>query len=159
MCSERLLPGETPMEFAIRKGIPLCMLLRANGVISPAWLFQERELTLPDENTCARNGFACPVMLLKAKSFEAQGMLLAGKTEPEALSQKTGLPLRLVLLAIREKTNAGGMILPVRKAGMRVHTCGLKDTWKQFPDEADLRLLNNAWGPLYPGMKILVYGD
>jgi len=149
--------GESANDFAFRAERPLCMLLRANGLISGAWVLPGREMMIPD--ACGEDGFPCPMMLFAARIPALEGYILReGESASDAAAQK-GIPERIVHCAMKEKSALGVIYLPVREKGMRMHTCRVSDTWKIFHNEADLRLLNRCWGKMYPGMKILVYGD
>ena len=58
MRSDRVLAGEELGELAARLGVPACMLMRANGLYSPAWLLPGREVLVP-EGFCGGD-FPCP---------------------------------------------------------------------------------------------------
>lgn len=157
MFSLKVLPGESPQAFALRAGRPLCMLMRTNALIGSAWILPGREMAIYDE--CGQTDFPCPAMLFRARIPLLEGYIFKEGEDYRETARRKGLPERLVFLSMKEKNNAGAAYLPVVEEGMRVHTCGLKDTWENFPDEADIRLLNRCWGCLYPGMKILIYGE
>ncbi|MBO4299211.1 MAG: hypothetical protein J5998_10450 [Clostridia bacterium] len=56
--SDYVLAGEGLNELAGRLGVPPCMLMRANGLFSPAWLLPGREVLVP-EGACGGD-FPCP---------------------------------------------------------------------------------------------------
>ena len=53
-----VLPGEDLTALSARLGVPPCMLMRANGLFSPAWLLPGREVIAP-EGACGGD-FPCP---------------------------------------------------------------------------------------------------
>ncbi len=57
--SDYVLAGESLNELSARLGVPACMLMRANGLFSPAWLLPGREVIVP-EGAC-RGEFPCPL--------------------------------------------------------------------------------------------------
>ncbi len=58
MRSDYVLAGETLNALAARLRVPACMLMRANGLFSPAWLLPGREVLVP-EGACG-GAFPCP---------------------------------------------------------------------------------------------------
>ena len=58
MRSDYVLAGEDLNGLSARLGVPACMLMRANGLYSPAWLTPGREVLVP-EGTCGGD-FPCP---------------------------------------------------------------------------------------------------
>ncbi|MBQ8954660.1 MAG: LysM peptidoglycan-binding domain-containing protein [Clostridia bacterium] len=58
MRSDCVLAGESLNELAARLRVPACMLMRANGLFSPAWLLPGREIIVP-EGECG-GSFPCP---------------------------------------------------------------------------------------------------
>ena len=66
MRTDVIREGETLDRLSARLGLPGCMLLRANGLYSPAWLLPGREIRVPEPGWCAgRQGFICPVRALR----------------------------------------------------------------------------------------------
>ena len=53
-------PNETPALLSARAGVPVCAILRANRLFSPAWLLPGREIDMPDD--CASSDFPCPAL-------------------------------------------------------------------------------------------------
>ncbi len=53
-------PNETPALLSTRAGVPVCAILRANRLFSPAWLLPGREIDVPDD--CASSDFPCPAL-------------------------------------------------------------------------------------------------
>ena len=84
MRSDCVLAGEELSGLSARLGVPACMLMRANGLYSPAWLLPGREVLVP-EGTCG-GGFTCP---------------------REAIYRMAGAPEREALLPV----DAGGRLL------------------------------------------------
>ena len=58
MRSDCVLAGESLNDLSARLGVPACMLMRANGLFSPAWLLPGREVLVP-EGECGGE-FPCP---------------------------------------------------------------------------------------------------
>ena len=58
MRSDYVLAGEGLNELSARLRVPACMLMRANGLFSPAWLLPGREVIVP-QGACA-GPFPCP---------------------------------------------------------------------------------------------------
>ncbi len=54
-----ILEGETLSDVSARLHVPACMLMRFNGLYSPAWLLAGREIIVP-EGECAHCSFPCP---------------------------------------------------------------------------------------------------
>lgn len=59
MRTDFILEGEGLFEAALRLHVPACMLMRANALISPAWLLPGREIIVP-EGRCGDYPFPCP---------------------------------------------------------------------------------------------------
>ena len=61
---------ETLDMLSARLNRPGCMILRANGLFSPAWLLPGRELAVPPKDYCTRSAadFPCPVQALHTKA-------------------------------------------------------------------------------------------
>ncbi|MEF9974729.1 MAG: LysM peptidoglycan-binding domain-containing protein [Clostridia bacterium] len=71
-----VLEGESLAHLSLRAQVPLCMLLRANRLYSPAWLLPGRELFVPTGDFCATDTFPCPVSALHtpaAPNIDRQG--------------------------------------------------------------------------------------
>ena len=58
MRTDFVLEGEGLNELSARLRVPACMLMRANGLYSPAWLLPGREIIVP-EGQC-RGPIPCP---------------------------------------------------------------------------------------------------
>lgn len=149
--------GETADEIARRAGCPLCMLLRANGVLSGVWLEMMDEVRVPDMGECEKSAFPCPVDFSKAQIPEKTGYIVKTGDTAKSIGKQLHLPERIVL---SEKNISEGkaLILPVFREDMKIHTVKPMEAWKDFPNPEGLKLLNNHFAPLYPGMKILVKG-
>lgn len=59
MRTDFILEGEGLFEAALRLHVPACMLMRANALLSPAWLLPGREIIVP-EGRCGDYPFPCP---------------------------------------------------------------------------------------------------
>ena len=64
--------GETLDMLSARLHVPGCMILRANGLFSPAWLLPGRQIVVPDSDYCARAENACPVRALNQPAMSRQ---------------------------------------------------------------------------------------
>ena len=83
-----VLAGEELNGLAARLGVPACMLMRANGLFSPAWLLPGRRVLVP-EGMCGGD-FPCP-----REAFYR----VAGHCAPPAWT--LALPLEAGLLFLR----------------------------------------------------------
>lgn len=101
-----ILEGETLSDVSARLHVPACMLMRFNGLYSPAWLLAGREIIVP-EGECGQCAFPCPRALFARPVPEAPARLkkrlprlfafICGPLDTlEALSARFGLsPQRL----------------------------------------------------------------
>ena len=71
MRSDCILEGETLNSLALRLGVPACMLMRANGLYSPAWLLPGRVINVP-EGKCGGD-FPCPREAFNRKVWSEEG--------------------------------------------------------------------------------------
>ncbi len=147
-------PNETPALLSARAGVPVCAILRANRLFSPAWLLPGREIDVPDD--CAAIDFPCPALAARVPA-RARRLFYGSARE---IARASGLPLRAVLAHSNERApwNAPrALTLPEIDARWRIRTI--------LPGEAPAltlseRAVNALWGAAYPGMKILLYtGD
>lgn len=149
--------GETAAEIALRAGCPLCMLLRANGVISGVWLEMMDEVRVPDKDECEKSAFPCPKDVSFAKIPERTGCIVRAGDTAKSIAAEYHLPER-ILLKENHLSEGNGIYLPLFKKDMIIHTVKPMETWKDFENSATLKLINNHFAPLYPGMKILIKG-
>ena len=151
---------ESAQAMALRLGVPLCMLLRANGVVSGAWIETGDEVSIPDENTCMRNDFPCPKDFVKAEIPERIGYIVENGDTVKSISEKMHLPVRLVISLLKPRgVKAGeGIFLPFREENMKIITVSIHTTWRDFENAPAVMLLNNHFTRLYPGMKLLIRG-
>ena len=84
--------GETLGMLSARLGVPGCMILRANGLFSEAWLLPGRHIDVPDADYCAQAQAPCPVQeMMKLSSGEfCVGMVDANFTS--AFSRRSRRP-------------------------------------------------------------------
>ncbi len=152
--------NEGAQDLALRLGCPLCMLLRANGVLSGAWIEMSKDVVLPDGNTCIDNDFPCPVDFAKAEIPERVGYIIKEGDTAESISEEFHLPARLVLSLLKPQgLQAGeGIFLPKREKNMKIVTVSIHTTWRDFENAPAIMLLNNHFARLYPGMKLLIRG-
>ena len=92
---------ETPAMLSARTGVPVCMLLRANRLLSTAWLLPGREIRLPDGDFCLKDAFPCPKELVNAAASEEKTeVCITGTGDTIAsIADALGTTERLVLLA------------------------------------------------------------
>ncbi|HIS00738.1 MAG TPA: LysM peptidoglycan-binding domain-containing protein [Candidatus Excrementavichristensenella intestinipullorum] len=64
---------ETLNMLSARLGVPGCMLLRCNGLYSPAWLLPGREILVPEDVFCHTSDFPCPAGALHRPAGRATG--------------------------------------------------------------------------------------
>lgn len=147
-------PNETPALLSARAGVPVCAILRANRLFSPAWLLPGREIDMPDD--CASSDFPCPVLAARVPA-QAHRFFYGSARE---IARASGLPLRAVLAHANERAPWDAprpLTLPEIDACWRLRTI--------LPGEAPAltlseRAVNALWGAAYPGMKMLFYtGD
>ena len=150
--------GETAAEIAVRAGCPLCMLLRANGVISASWLELMDEVRLPAHDECAKSAFVCPNAFSKARIHEKVGYIVKKGDTAEEIARMHHLPARIVHACLKDFGCAEGkpIVLPLRTEEMIGHTVKIGETWKDYENACELKLLNMHFQSLLPGMKILI---
>ncbi len=160
MYIKKRFENESAQELALRLNCPLCMLLRANGVFSGAWIEMSDDVALPDGNTCKENDFPCPVAFMKAEIPERVGYIVEEGDTAESISEKFRLPARLVISLSKPKgLKAGeGIFLPRREENMKIVTASIHTAWRDFENTPAVMLLNNHFARLYPGMKLLIRG-
>lgn len=66
-----VMEGETLDALSARLGVPGCMVLRANGLFSAAWLMPGREIDVPEGAYCLKSEFPCPVGALYRPARQA----------------------------------------------------------------------------------------
>lgn len=151
--------GETVAMLSARTGVPACMLMRASGIFSPAWLTPGREIDVPEPDFC-RNFPAqiCPVRACALPAWGAKDECIepaAPETAREAAG-KSGLPPRLHLIA-----RAQSLRLPHGCRAVAVH---YGETWESLAEKTHaepeaLMRLNRLWSPLLPGVRIVARSD
>jgi len=154
--------GESPEELSERLNVPVCMLLRANGLFSPAWLLEGREIHVPDGEYCLHAEFPCPALLMRIPAAERACLIIRKDDSAGDIASLLSVPVRVVLACAGEKDlkNSEGRVLdvPLPPEGSRICTVQPGDTFASFSRgrEMYLRSVNALWGPLYPGMKVLI---
>lgn len=159
--------GDTLNALSARYRAPACAILRANRVFSPAWLSPGREILIPDARFCQRDGFPCPVQAARQRARQPRPCavhIVHGQESAAAVARAYGLPERLVYLAAGRADgpqNGQELLLPLPAASARLHIARPGETLRQVArandtDEETIRRENCLWGPLLPGMKILV---
>lgn len=147
-------PNETPALLSARVGVPVCALLRANRLFSPAWLLPGREIDVPD--TCASADFPCPVLAAQTPALARR--LFYGSAMD--IARASGLPMRAVLAHAGERapwSPPRALTLPEIDAHWHLRTI--------LPGEMPAltlteRAVNALWSTPLPGMKLLLYtGD
>lgn len=151
----KVISGESPDEIARRAGCPLCMLLRANGVLSGAWLEMMDEVRVPDANECEKSPFPCPRDFSMAEIPERTGYIVKAGDTAKSIADCHRLPERLVL-SQKNLSDGKALILPAAGENMKIHTVLPMETWSNFENAPELMLINNYFAPLYPGMRILI---
>ena len=88
--------GETLGMLSARLGVPGCMILRANGLFSEAWLLPGRQIDVPDADYCAQAQAPCPVRALLEPAMSVRrgtAVTLNARESAQALSARLGQPL------------------------------------------------------------------
>jgi hypothetical protein len=62
--------GENLNALSVRLGVPACMLMRANGIYSEAWLLPGRRIAVPDRDFCWWDRGSCPAKAIRRKAAE-----------------------------------------------------------------------------------------
>lgn len=150
--------GETADEIARRAECPLCMLLRANGVLSGAWIEMMDEVRVPDAGECEKSAFLCPRDFSVSEIPQRIGYIVKSGDTAKSIADEHSLPERIVLS--EKNINEGkALILPAFQKDMKIHTVKPMETWADFETASSLKCINNHFAPLYPGMKILIKGQ
>ncbi len=160
--------GESLSMLSARLARPGCMLMRANRIYSPAWLLPGREIVVPDEDFCLWDSFRCPVQAVKCPATErrrrAEKVVGLGDSVT-SLARETGLTERMVYRAAKRSRGTLPLGLRLRLPvppqgcvcvnalpGMR-----LEDLARRYGVQAfEIRQLNDVWGPVLPGMRLLI---
>ena len=148
--------GETIAQLSVRTNIPACMLMRANGLFSPAWLLPGREIFVPQADFCRKEPAGiCPVRActLPAWKEEDEKIRPAAPETMRKTALESGLPTRLHLLARTQE-----ICVPHNCRTVTVH---YGETWKSLAKKMqqhplDLMRINRLYAPLMPGMRIAV---
>ena len=166
----RVLEGETAAALSARLGRPICMILRASRLYSVAWLMPGREIAVPALSFCRTDSFCCPAYALTRCPADASERLrytVGSGDRVRGIACALGMPERLFYLAAGraagELPSGTQLALPIIAAGEIVHV-GHTDTMRSLcaahgADEASVRSLNKLWGPLLPGMRLLIGKD
>ena len=150
--------SDVESDLSARAGMPVCMLLRANGVLSAAWLKTKGEADVPDSFDCERSPSPCPRAAAVARIPERIGYIVEKGDTYSSLAAQFHLPERLVRVCIGENGlfEGNGIVLPLRRADMREHIVSPGEKWMNIDSSDHAMLLNGHFAPLYPGMKILI---
>lgn len=163
-----IVDGDTLSGLSARFRVPTCAILRANRVYAPAWLAPGREIAIPDARFCQRDGFPCPVRAARQRALSPRPCAVCAVRPGEsaaAIARRYGLPERLVFLAAGQGGGAlnGGqdILLPLPAADSQLHVARPGESLAALArahgtDEETVRRENCLWGPLLPGMKILL---
>lgn len=160
--------GETPHELCLRLNCPLCMILRANGLFSAAWLYSGREIDVPDADYCAKSPNPCPTLVMNAPPMCRRMYIISDGETLEGVCRATKLPERCVLVnagltRFDSRMGARAVCLPMPPEGSRTHTVKPFETLASIAPNAEaalrIRSLNSVWGSIYPGMKLIIPSD
>lgn len=166
MLWDRVRAGETLNMLSARLGRPACMIMRANRLISPAWLLPGREIIVPPEDFCAWDAGECPNRFFRCPAREARTRtrcLTRPGERAQELARRCGLPERLVLLALggRRLDGVRELRLPAPPPGARIVTVLPGQTVESIcirygmaPER--FALINSLSAPVLPGMRVLV---
>jgi len=160
--------GETPAMLSARTGVPVCMLLRANRLVSPAWLLPGREISIPRGEFCEKDAFPCPKKLLDAEAAEekTEVCIVECRDTVSSVACAFGTTERLVLLSRRrydplqegERILIGsalcnrrvGTVLPGETLAEACRRLGANDL------QAAVRLNRLEDGRVWPGMRLIL---
>lgn len=165
MLWERVRAGETLSMLAARLDRPACMIMRANRLISPAWLMPGREVMVPpadyclwDAGECPRTLFGCPARRGRAR---VRHVLRAGESVGD-VAHAHGLTERLVIMAAGGEWRSGmALELPIPPPGTRIVTVMPGQTVESISlrfgmSKERFAMINSLSAPLMPGMRVLV---
>ncbi len=157
--------GESLEQLSARLKRPACMLLRANRLFSAAWLLPGREILVPDPDFCAKDQGICPAVALNLPARSERSVwhrVFPGETAAQ-IAARYGITPRMVLCAAGR---TGGALpeglrlrLPLPPRGACAHTVLPGERAGDLAGsltETEFRRLNGLWGPLLPGMRVLI---
>ncbi|MDO4740387.1 MAG: LysM peptidoglycan-binding domain-containing protein [Eubacteriales bacterium] len=170
MQTDRIRENETPEQLAVRLGVPLCMLLRANRLACACWLLPEREIAVPQGAFCEKDAFPCPARLLDTPARQRQTeVCIAGAGDDiPSLARALGTSERLLLRArgrsgpLREGER---ILIEAEKCKKRIGSVLPGETLKAFcarqngADPGETARLNELrGGQVWPGMRLVLPG-
>lgn len=136
--------GETAQALARRLGLPLCMVLRANGLFSAAWLLPGREVNVPEKDFCVGSDFPCPARAVCLMATERRLYLRRVDEPRQAAARALGVPLRMI------PRHRRAFSVPMTGSQWRLETAGL---WTALDKEE--QAVNGLGAVIYPGARIL----
>lgn len=163
-----ILDGETPEALSARLHAPVCMILRANWLVSALWLLPGREIVVPQADLCKNSAFPCPVRLmdLPAKEERTEVCIAAEGDTIGSLALALGTTERLLLLArghfapLREGERITISANVCKKRIGSVLLCESMDSFcarHGIDDKSAVMRLNGLKSErLWPGMRILL---
>ena len=97
--------GETLGMLSARLGVPGCMILRANGLFSEAWLLPGRHIDVPDADYCAQAQAPCPVQALLERAPERfqEVYILKGREDKRLLPLIHALEAQGVVIQVANR--------------------------------------------------------
>lgn len=119
MKTTRIREGENLAMLSARLGVPGCMILRANGLFSEAWLLPGRLIEAPEKGYCAQAETPCPVRALGEEAMPVRpgdAWTLTRAEEAVSLARRLNRPagsLRL-LLPLPERLPEGAEVFAPR---------------------------------------------
>ena len=117
MTRTRVGEGEDLARLSARLGAPGCMILRANGLMSPAWLLPGREIEAPDPDYCenAPPGKPCPRRAVNSPALGQAGtgrlLYLTGPETAASLRGRLGPGEALRCVPLEEGPLAAGELI------------------------------------------------
>ncbi len=162
MRTDFVLEGEGLNALSARLRVPACMLMRANGLYSPAWLLPGRAIIVPEGRCCG--AVPCPRETFARAVGAGEAFLHPGE-DTQALCRRLRLPVRLALMAFGRRGGElhGGEVIDMSRypARRRVYVCGAADTAAGAAalfglSERKLRADNALTSAVYPGMELLI---
>ncbi len=163
-----LKDGDTLDSISESCGLPACMIMRANRLLSPAWLLTGREVLIPDGDFCNRDRGQCPIIAMRcsAKAADADNtIIIDDDMDVSSISRTYKLPERLIYKACGLKCGQvpSGMAitLPIYEFKTKLIVVqpleNLTDIATKYGCDADeIYSMNQLDSPIMPGMRLII---
>lgn len=167
MRTDRVRDGEGPERLSARIGVPVCMILRANRLVSAMWLVPGREIEVPEADFCEKDAFVCPVKMVCMPARETPGEVCIAQSGDTigSMAEAMGTAERILWRA-RWKNGAlcegERLIVDREQCSRRIGSVLPGETAERFCERfhADLaetmRLNGLKDGRVWPGMRLIL---